>query len=55
MIRTNRLNLSILKSVATVSLTAGLLLAATFGSYADYVPQGGNPPSGGSTTSGMSL
>lgn len=53
--RTNVLGRSILKLAAVMSLTVGCLVASTFNSYADYVPQGGEPPRGGSTTSGMSL
>lgn len=38
-----------------LSLTLGWLLVCTLASYADYQPQGGDPPRGGSTTSGMRL
>ena len=55
MMRTNALTCLFLKLTAVMSLTAGCLVASTFNSYADYVPQGGEPPRGGSTTSGMTL
>lgn len=38
-----------------LGLTVGWLLALASPSLADYQPQGGDPPSGGSTTSGMGL
>ena len=48
-----------LPSGARVSLIIGLvlgwLLVFAGASYADYRPQGGSPPNGGTTTSGMGL
>ena len=43
------------KPLTFTLLVTGWLLALSCAALADYVPQGGDPPSGGSTTSGMRL
>lgn len=45
----------LLRMSTVVSLVLSWFLLGTFASYADYQPQGGDPPRGGSTTSGMRL
>lgn len=47
--------ISLLRIGTIFSLTLSWLLMTTFAGYADYQPQGGDPPRGGSTTSGMRL
>ena len=45
----------LLRISTVLSFVLGWCLIGTFASYADYQPQGGDPPRGGSTTSGMRL
>lgn len=47
--------ISLLRIGTIFSLTLSWLLMTTFAGYAGYQPQGGDPPRGGSTTSGMRL
>ncbi len=45
--------INLMRMSTVLSLVLGWFLVSTFASYADYQPQGGDPPRGGSTTSGM--
>lgn len=44
-----------MRTSAALALMLGWLLVCAMPSYADYEPQGGDPPRGGSRTSGMRL
>ena len=52
----NRLNYYFLKrTVAALAIATITLMGASIAAQADYIPPGGEPPTGRTSTSGMSL